>query len=374
MPRSPYAAEPAAPPAEVAAPTRTPQGKVREKLDQSKPKSFRTYSRFGRDPEVYFWTIDHVLYGLARAAANTTNVIRVWSAGCAGGEEPYSLAIAWSAVLAERFPIVKLEIIATDVDDASLRRAKAGVFDVHAVANLPVEWVAACFQLLDDGRYELAEEIRGSVSFSRGDAVTDSPPEGPFDLVLARYSLFLYLAPEDARQGEVRSVLQGTLVTESRLLAAGPRFTCAKGPNGVTCSERAAITKRRRPSAVHGTFGIGGGSGRSASCLPRVTVSRGGRILAKTRGQDPFPEHRFPADGVDGRRAGARIWRGRGRPWARSTGRARAAAAAPRSARVAPPNRRGGRRRRRPRGRRRSCPRRRGRRSSTGCSGPRARR
>ena len=99
MPRSPYAAEPAAPPAEVAAPTRTPQGKVREKLDQSKPKSFKTYSRFGRDPEVYFWTIDHVLYGLARRAAATANVIRVWSAGCAGGEEPYSLAIAWRAVL-----------------------------------------------------------------------------------------------------------------------------------------------------------------------------------------------------------------------------------------------------------------------------------
>ncbi len=116
---SPYAVPPASPAAPPpAAPNRTPQGKVRAKLDASKPKSFKTYSRFGRDPEVYFWTIDHVLYGLARAAANTTNVIRVWSAGCAGGEEPYSLAIAWSAVLAERFPSVKLEIIATDVDDA----------------------------------------------------------------------------------------------------------------------------------------------------------------------------------------------------------------------------------------------------------------
>ena len=241
MPRSPYAAEPA-PPAEVAAPTRTPQGKVREKLDQSKPKSFRTYSRFGRDPEVYFWTIDHVLYGLARAAANTTNVIRVWSAGCAGGEEPYSLAIAWSAVLAERFPSVKLEIIATDVDDASLRRAKAGVFDVHAVANLPVEWVASCFQPLDDGRYELSEEIRGSVSFSKGDAVTDPPPEGPFDLVLARYSLFLYLAPEDARRAleKVRSVLKGTLVTGlSDSLPQDHALQCVQAaPNGVyRCSE-----------------------------------------------------------------------------------------------------------------------------------------
>ena len=177
---SPYAVPPASPAApSPAAPNRTPQGKVREKLDASKPKSFKTYSRFGRDPEVYFWTIDHVLYGLARRAVATTNVVRVWSAGCAGGEEPYSLSIAWSAVLAERFPSVKLEIIATDLDDASLRRAKAGVFDVHAVANLPVEWVASCFQLLDDGRYALSEEIRESVSFSKGDTVSDEPPEGP---------------------------------------------------------------------------------------------------------------------------------------------------------------------------------------------------
>ena len=303
MPRSPYAAEPAAPPAEVAAPTRTPQGKVREKLDASKPKSFRTYSRFGRDPEVYFWTIDHVLYGLARAAANTTNVIRVWSAGCAGGEEPYSLAIAWSAVLAERFPSVKLEIIATDVDDASLRRAKAGVFDVHAVANLPVEWVAACFQLLDDGRYELAEEIRRSVSFSKGDAVTDAPPEGPFDLVLARYSLFLYLAPEDARRAleKVQSVLKGTLVTGlSDSLPQDHALQCVQGaPNGVyRCSEgELSSPNDGRPATLTELLGLEERLGTKREPPPkRVTVSRGSRrILEKTsRGEDPFPEHRFP--------------------------------------------------------------------------------
>jgi chemotaxis methyl-accepting protein methylase/uncharacterized membrane protein YgcG len=300
--RSPYAAEPAAPPAEVAAPTRTPQGKVREKLDQSKPKSFKTYSRFGRDPEVYFWTIDHVLYGLARAAANTTNVIRVWSAGCAGGEEPYSLAIAWSAVLAERFPSVKLEIIATDIDEASLRRAKAGVFDVHAVANLPVEWVAACFQLLDDGRYELAEEIRGSVSFSKGDAVSDEPPEGPFDLVLARYSLFLYLAPEDARRAleKVRSVLKGTLVTGlSDSLPQDHALVCVQGaPNGVyRCSEELQPPNDGRPATLTELLGLEERLGTKREPPPKkVTVSRGSRrILEKTsRGEDPFPEHRFP--------------------------------------------------------------------------------
>ena len=300
--RSPYAAEPAAPPAEVAAPTRTPQGKVREKLDQSKPKSFKTYSRFGRDPEVYFWTIDHVLYGLARAAANTTNVIRVWSAGCAGGEEPYSLAIAWSAVLAERFPAVRLEIVATDVDENSLRRAKAGVFDVHAVANLPVEWVASCFQLLDDGRYELSEEIRGSVSFSKGDAVSDAPPEGPFDLVLARYSLFLYLAPEDARRAleKVRSVLKGTLVTGlSDSLPQDHALQCVQGaPNGVyRPGPEPQPPNDGRPATLTELLGLEDRLGTKREPPPkRVTVSRGSRrILEKTsRGEDPFPEHRFP--------------------------------------------------------------------------------
>jgi chemotaxis methyl-accepting protein methylase/uncharacterized membrane protein YgcG len=300
--RSPYAAEPAAPPAEVAAPTRTPQGKVREKLDQSKPKSFRTYSRFGRDPEVYFWTIDHVLYGLARAAANATNVIRVWSAGCAGGEEPYSLAIAWSAVLAERFPAVRLEIVATDVDENSLRRAKAGVFDVHAVANLPVEWVASCFQLLDDGRYELSEEIRGSVSFSKGDAVSDAPPEGPFDLVLARYSLFLYLAPEDARRAleKVQRVLKGTLVTGlSDSLPQDHALQCVQGaPNGVyRPGPEPQSPNDGRPATLTELLGLEERLGTKREPPPkRVTVSRGSRrILEKTsRGEDPFPEHRFP--------------------------------------------------------------------------------
>ena len=386
MPRSPYAAEPAAPPAEVAAPTRTPQGKVREKLDAASPSPSRPTRVSAGTPRVYFWTIDHVLYGLARAAANTTNVIRVWSAGCAGGEEPYSLAIAWRAVLAERFPSVKLEIIATDVDDASLRRAKAGVFDVHAVANLPVEWVAACFQLLDDGRYELAEEIRGSVSFSKGDAVTDAPPEGPFDLVLARYSLFLYLAPEDARRAleKVRSVLKGTLVTGlSDSLPQDHALQCVQGaPNGVyRCSEEPPSPNDGRPATLTELLGLEERLGTKREPPPkRVTVSRGSRrILEKTsRGEDPFPEHRFPRTASMGvapepenlERPRTAVAFGSTGPLPASPPRR------PRSARASPrPNRRGGRRRRpRPRGRRRSFPRRRGRRSSTGCSGPRARR
>ena len=283
-------------------------------------------------------------------------------------------------MLAGRFPSVKLEIIATDVDDASLRRAKAGVFDVHAVANLPVEWVASCFQLLDDGRYELAEEIRGSVSFSKGDAVTDAPPEGPFDLVLARYSLFLYLAPEDARRAleKVRSVLQGTLVRASPTPCRRTTlYNVSKGRRtAYRCSEGEPPSPNDgRPATLTELLGLEDRLGTKREPPPkRVTVSRGSRrILEKTsRGEDPFPEHRFPrtasmgvapepenlerprtavafgSTGPPGVAGGGPA--ARGRP--ARTGAAAGAAARARAEEEGPP--------RRP-----------GRRSSTGCSGPR---
>ena len=308
LPSTMFAARTSAPP-EVA-PTRTPQRKLTVQLDSSKPRSFKTYSRFGRDPEVYFYVIDHVLYGLAREACTTTNVIKVWSAGSAGGEEPYALAIAWHAVLAERFPTVRLEIVGTDIDDASLKRARAGVFDVHAVAHLPVEWVASCFRLLDDGRYELSDEIRRSVSFAKGDAATDAPPGPCFDLVLARYSLFLYLAPVQAKKAleRVRGVLCGTLVCGlSDQLPRDHALDRVPGaPAGVYCSYHGTRPKTAPARASDGLpatltelLAAEGGvlrPGPRDESPPRRLVSRASReILEKTaRGEDPFPAERFP--------------------------------------------------------------------------------
>ena len=340
MPRSPYAAEPAAPPAEVAAPTRTPQGKVREKLDASKPKSFKTYSRFGRDPEVYFWTIDHVLYGLARAAANTTNVIRVWSAGCAGGEEPYSLAIAWSAVLAERFPTVKLEIIATDIDEASLRRAKAGVFDVH-IANFRSSG-SPPRQLLDDSRYELAEDLgeRLVLRATPSPILHQRAPSTSCSRA-TRCSCTSRRRTRASREGP--GVLQGTLVTSlSDSLPQDTLWYVYKGrrmaSTGVPrASRHHRTTAARRRSRSFWDWRTGSG--------PSASRRRAGDGVARqppdfgedVRGEDPFPEH-LPADGVDGRRAGAESGGAEDGRGLREHGAAPGvAAAAARSARVAPP-------------------------------------
>ncbi|KAJ8598083.1 hypothetical protein CTAYLR_005588 [Chrysophaeum taylorii] len=152
-------------------------------------KDYRTYSRFARDPQVFLHLVDSVLYTLAQQES----VVRVWSVGCAGGEEPYSIAIAWHCAIAAEFPGVRLEIAATDLDEASLDRARAGVFDAHAVANLPVEWIARCFDANNRRRYSLRDEVRAYVRFAHADARTDPPPGRSFSLITCRYSVFLYL-------------------------------------------------------------------------------------------------------------------------------------------------------------------------------------
>lgn len=162
------------------------------------PCDYRTYSRFARDPHVFLYVVNVVLFALAREAVRLdAMVVRVWSVGCAGGEEPYSLAIAWVCALASEFPRLELAIWATDIDDDSLERARAAVFDYHAVRHLPVEWIARCFEIKERA-YVLRDEVKQRVAFSRGDARCDPPPNGPFSLVSCRYSVFLYASPADS--------------------------------------------------------------------------------------------------------------------------------------------------------------------------------
>ena len=157
-------------------------------------KDYRTYSRFARDPQIFYYLVEKVLYGLARRRQEK-DTLRLWSVGCAGGEEPYSLAIAWECCLAEEFPEVTVEIVGTDVDRRSLDRAKGAVYDGYAVSNLPVEWIAKSFDVLPENTYRLRDLITSKVRFEHCD-IRDTNVRS-FDLVLCRYSVFLYLSSVD---------------------------------------------------------------------------------------------------------------------------------------------------------------------------------
>jgi chemotaxis protein methyltransferase CheR len=167
-----------------------------------------TISRFGRDREVFAALAGAVLPELARAAvARGAGELRAWSAGCASGEEPYTLALLWQLELAPRYPGLELAVLATDLDDEVLERAMRRRYPASSLKELPEEWRRLAF-VERNGAFELRPEPARCVTFARHD-IREPPPPGAFDLVLCRNLAFTYFAP--ALQGRVARQLAGSL-------------------------------------------------------------------------------------------------------------------------------------------------------------------
>ncbi len=176
-------------------------------------------SRFGRDWFVFEALRADVLPTLAEAArTNGGDRIRCWSAGCASGEEPYGLCMLWNLEFATRFRAVSLDIIATEADEALLRRAEDAVFRKSSLKELSPSWIAAAFEETSEG-YALRPEFRAGIAFRRQDLRTEGPG-GPFDLVLCRNLAFTYFDESHQRTAlrRIASVLRtgGALVIGRR--------------------------------------------------------------------------------------------------------------------------------------------------------------
>jgi len=148
-------------------------------------------SRFYRDREVFSVLEEVVLPELARrSAARGDRVIRCWSAGCASGEEAYTLGILWQLSVQQDFPGVVIDIFGTDVDEVVLRRAKRACYSPGSLKELPARYRERAF-IERDSLYCLRPELRRHMTFHLQDIRTDQPA-GAFDLVLCRNSVFTY--------------------------------------------------------------------------------------------------------------------------------------------------------------------------------------
>ena len=154
-----------------------------------------TISRFYRDRGVYELLEREVTPELARRAlARGETELRAWSAGCASGEEPYTLALMWELTLAPRYPGLAFTVLATDLDDAVLGRARAACFGPGSLKDLPDDWWRRGL-VERDGLLCVRPEVRRLVTLRRHDVRTPAP-DGPFDLVLCRNLAFTYFDPE----------------------------------------------------------------------------------------------------------------------------------------------------------------------------------
>ncbi len=149
-----------------------------------------TISRFYRDRRVFERLEREVLPRSAREALERDAPARAWSAGCASGEEPYSLAIVWRLGVALRFPGAELEIVATDADLHLLERARRAVYPAGTLRELPYGWRERAFRHHGES-FQLKQEFRPGVTLLQQDLRREMP-EGPFDLVLCRNLAFTY--------------------------------------------------------------------------------------------------------------------------------------------------------------------------------------
>lgn len=150
-----------------------------------------TISRFYRDQDVFGFLESEVLPCLIQTfIRNGNRIIRVWSAGCASGEEAYTVAILWHYAVPLDHPRPQLEIIATDMDSTMIERAKAACYPLSSLRNLPAALTALAFEQ-KNGLYCLHPRIRNYVRFELKDIRGQSPAE-KVHLLFCRNLAFTY--------------------------------------------------------------------------------------------------------------------------------------------------------------------------------------
>ncbi len=165
-------------------------------------------SRFWRGKRTFERLRTHVLPDLSRRAREDgRREIRCWSAGCASGEEPYSLAILWRYRLSADFPDITPSIEASDAEPTMIRRAQAGLYQAGSLRDLPDDLRSQAFEE-SDGRFALRAEIKAMVAL-RTEDIRKTLPDGPYDLILCRNLVFTYF--DDAGQRTVLEALAGCL-------------------------------------------------------------------------------------------------------------------------------------------------------------------
>jgi two-component system, chemotaxis family, CheB/CheR fusion protein len=154
-------------------------------------------TEFFRDPELFDYLKEDVLPELIEEAREGENQLRIWSAGCATGEEAYSLAIVVSQMLGREAGLFNVRIFATDIDEGAVRFARRGLYPPSALKGLSEEQIGRYF-VEEDGSYQVKKQIRGMIVFGEHDLAQRSPfPH--LDLVVSR-NVLIYFSNELQRR------------------------------------------------------------------------------------------------------------------------------------------------------------------------------
>lgn len=143
-------------------------------------------SEFYRNPDQWKLMDETVI---PKILANNNRQIKIWSAACSTGDEPYSLAMAFS----KHVPLSNIKILATDIDKQVIAHAQVGLYNAKSIAGVPEDMKKKYFTQVGSS-YKIADEIKKCVEFKEHNLLKDIYPKD-FDLILCR-NVVIYFTDE----------------------------------------------------------------------------------------------------------------------------------------------------------------------------------
>ncbi len=262
---------------------------------------FRTKKLFG--------TLEKsILSKLIRSRRRNGRHLRIWSAGCSSGEEPYSAAILLSKMIPD-LQDWNITILATDINPCALQKAADAVYGPWSFRDVQPEIKDAFFKRRRDGRFDLLPRIREMVTFSYLNLVEDAYPSpanntNAVDIIFCR-NVLMYLVPELA--GKVvrnfhRSLVDGGFLIVSPSESASPIF-----PQFTTINASGTILFKKENPRRAGAFPSRPLEGPRSAVKPAVTPVPATapvlepadvRIIPRTEAHDTPPEPRISNSGI----------------------------------------------------------------------------
>lgn len=148
-----------------------------------------TVSRFFREYQrwetVSLKVLPHLLNN-----KSSDNELRIWSVGCCGGEEPYTLAMLWLGTVQTIRPDLKINILATDIDDASLDRAQKHLYTKQSLRETP-KFLFKIYCTKRGHQWKVNDEVTNLIHFKKHNLMDDPLPTG-IDFICSRYYVFTY--------------------------------------------------------------------------------------------------------------------------------------------------------------------------------------
>ncbi|MEM0488365.1 MAG: protein-glutamate O-methyltransferase CheR [Candidatus Bathyarchaeia archaeon] len=145
------------------------------------------YTKFFRDPDVFIFFKDVILPSIL----SSKNTIRVLSAGCASGEEPYTIGMMIYEALGSKISDFYISIHGVDIDEDCIKKATTGLYDEKELSNIPSYLIKKYFDFVGGGLFKVKNMIRRFIHFERADIISGLKYRS-FDVIFCRNVLIYF--------------------------------------------------------------------------------------------------------------------------------------------------------------------------------------